>query len=35
MEIPLCKITSPLTLLNTSEFEGLRQVFDNVGQDVT
>lgn len=35
MEIPLCKITSPLTLLNTSEFKGLKQVFDNVEQDVT
>lgn len=34
LEVPLCKITSPLTLLNTSEFEGLKQVFDGVGQDV-
>ena len=34
LEVPLCKITSPLTLLNTSEFEGLKQVFDGVNQDV-
>lgn len=35
LEVPLCKITSPLTLLNTSEFEGLRQVFVGVNQDVS
>lgn len=34
LEVPLCKITSPLTLLNTDGFEGLRQVFDGVGQDI-
>lgn len=34
LEVPLCKITSPLTLLNTSEFGGLKQVFDGVNQDV-
>lgn len=35
LEIPLCKMTSPLTLLNTSEFSGLKQIFDSVNQDVS
>lgn len=35
LEVPLCKMTSPLTLLNTSEFSGIKQIFDQVGQDVS
>lgn len=33
LEVPLCKMTSPLTLLNVSGFEGIKQIYDNVGQD--
>ncbi len=35
LEIPLVKMTSPLTLLNTSGFEALRQVFEDVNQDIS
>lgn len=34
VEIPLVKLTSPLTLLNTSGFEGLKQVFEDVNENI-